>query len=254
MNNNDTNGNNHTASHMLAAAVTAGAAAAACAAEVAAGLGSRLGLWHFRTGFKILTWGGYFAAFAALAALATLAAAARRRRWGATTVAAAALVIGVVGAATPVAWKTKARQAPPIHDITTDVVNPPEFNAILPLRRDAPNPAVYGGTETAVRQRETYPDIRPVVLEMAVPQAFHVASQAVRKLGWEVVAESIEAGMIEAVDTTFWFGFKDDIIIRITAAGPQRSVVDIRSTSRVGIGDAGTNARRIRKFVNLIGG
>jgi uncharacterized protein (DUF1499 family) len=140
------------------------------------------------------------------------------------------------------------RGTPPIHDITTDTQDPPAFVAILPLRAGAANPPEYGGSSVAEQQRRAYADIQPVMISATPAQAFQRALSAATKLGWSVVARDESAGRIEAVDTTFWFGFKDDVVIRVRGA-TEGSRVDIRSKSRVGVGDVGTNARRIRAFM-----
>ena len=142
---------------------------------------------------------------------------------------------------------------PPIHDISTDTKRPPEFVAILPLRADAPNPSEYGGPEVAAAQIGAYPDLQTHRMDAAPAQAFERAQQAARGLGWEIVSADPTAGRIEATATTFWFGFKDDVVIRIEpdAAG---SRVDVRSLSRVGGSDVGANAARIRAFLQALGG
>jgi uncharacterized protein (DUF1499 family) len=137
---------------------------------------------------------------------------------------------------------------PPIHDITTDPTDPPQFAAIVPLRANAPNTLVYGGEPVAAQQRKAYPDIQPVVLSVTPMQAYERALDAVRRLGWKVVAADANAGRIEAIDTTFWYRFKDDVAIRIRPAAAG-SRIDVRSVSRVGIGDLGTNARRVRAYL-----
>jgi len=139
----------------------------------------------------------------------------------------------------------------PIHDVTTDTENPPAFVDILPLRRNAANPAEYGGPQTAALQRKTYPDIRPLRLELSRPEAFTRAAAAARGMKWKIVAEEEESGRIEATATTFWCRFKDDVVIRIASEG-SGSRVDVRSVSRIGSGDLGTNARRIRRFLKLV--
>ena len=100
----------------------------------------------------------------------------------------------------------------------------------------------------ASQQREAYPDLQPVTVEMPPAQAFERALATVQDMGWELVATEADAGRIEATDTTFWFGFKDDVVIRVKPAGGG-SRIDIRSLSRVGGGDVGTNAKRIRDYV-----
>lgn len=211
-----------------------------------AGTGTRLGLWSFGTGFTVLRWAAYLGIAAALLALLLLLVL--RPRGGVLVILGAALVTGSIIAAIPWQQRRAARSVPPIHDITTDLGNPPEFVAILPLRADAPNAAVYGGEEIAAQQRAAYPDIQPVLLEMPSGAVFSRALDAARGMGWEVVSADSGLGRIEATATTRWFGFKDDVVVRITPDG-SRTRVDVRSVSRVGRSDVGANAARIRKYV-----
>jgi hypothetical protein len=146
----------------------------------------------------------------------------------------------------------QARALPPIHDITTDTRRPPQFVAILPLRAAAPNPAAYGAPVVARAQAAAYPDLRTHRMDAASADAFKRALQATRDMGWEIVAADAAAGRIEATDTTFWFGFKDDVVIRVEADGAG-SRVDLRSVSRVGVGDVGANAARIRAYLQALG-
>jgi uncharacterized protein (DUF1499 family) len=149
--------------------------------------------------------------------------------------------------------KQMAPWIPPIHDITTDTDNPPAFAAVLPLRKPTSNPAEYGGPGIAAQQQALYPDIRPLVLKKPFDQAFAQALNAAQKMGWALVAVDANAGRIEATDTTRWLRFKDDIVIRVTRQG-EDSRVDVRSMSRIGKSDFGTNARRIREYLRELGG
>ena len=216
-----------------------------------AGPGHRLGLWAFGTGFVILRYAVYAGlAAAALSVLGLVLARFRGRRRGMFR-ALAGLAIGLIVVGLPARWLHTARSVPPIHDITTDPSDPPGFEAILPLRADAPNPATYGGPQVAAQQAAAYPDIAP--LEVAVPpqRAFEAALTAATGLGWQIVASDAASGRIEATDRTFWFGFTDDIAIRVRALdGGSR--IDLRSTSRVGVGDVGTNAARVRSFLDRL--
>jgi uncharacterized protein (DUF1499 family) len=217
-------------------------------AEIAAGLGSRWGVWHFRTGLIILRWAAYSGIVAVLVLFAgsifTLPGQKRRGfAWSVT-----GLLIGIVVVGIPWFYWHRAQQAPPIHDITTDVVNPPGFVSILPLRRDAINPAGYGGPEIGAKQRSAFPDIVPLELSIPASQAFKRALRVARSMDWQIVDVNQLEGRIEATDTTLWFGFKDDIVIRVTPIH-DRSRIDLRSVSRVGKSDLGTNARRIREFL-----
>jgi len=92
-----------------------------------------------------------------------------------------------------------------------------------------------------------------MMLPVPPAQAFDRALQTAREMGWTVVDSNSGEGRIEATDTTFWFGFKDDIVIRITPAD-QGSRIDLRSVSRVGRSDVGTNAKRIRKYLKKLPG
>jgi uncharacterized protein (DUF1499 family) len=120
----------------------------------------------------------------------------------------------------------------------------------VPLRAEAPNSLEYS-QDAARQQRDAYPDIKPLILEVPAAQVFDRAVAAARESGWEIVASNADAGRIEATDTTTFFGFKDDIVVRLTPL-ESRTVVDVRSVSRVGRGDVGTNARRIREFLDRL--
>jgi uncharacterized protein (DUF1499 family) len=213
-----------------------------------AGPGSRFGWWHFSTGFKLMTWAAYLGI--AAVALAVLALALGRRR--ALVAAILALVLGALAAFLPWSWRREARGYPPIHDVTTDVANPPAFVAVLPLRADAPNPPEYLGDSVAALQREAYPDIAPLMMAMPVDSAFSLAAAVAREMsGWRLVDQDRREGRIEATATTPWFGFRDDVVIRVTSAsGIAR--VDVRSKSRVGRGDVGANANRIRAYLERL--
>jgi uncharacterized protein (DUF1499 family) len=205
------------------------------------GPGYRIGLLPLRSAFDVLRWGAYLGAAAAVLAIVALV----RKR--AVITALAALLVGLFAFALPLRWQRTAAAAPPIHDITTDTNNPPAFAAIVPLRADAPNTLDYP-PETARQQQEAYPELKPLLLDAPPAQVFDRALQVAREAGWEIVAADPTAGRIEATDTTRWFGFKDDIVVRLTPAGT-RTVVDVRSVSRLGRGDTGTNARRIRDYL-----
>ena len=227
-----------------------GLAVLAVAVMMLAGVGSRMEWWHFSTGFTVLKWGAYLALFAAFISLVALLRALVRKGSG-SLVAACGLALGLTAAWVPWNWMQTARTVPPIHDITTNTDNPPSFVAILPLRRDAPNPAEYGGSEVAKQQQAAYPDLVSAWLPVAPDEAFDRALKVVEEMGWQVVEADRTAMRIEAVDTTWWFGFKDDIVVRITP-NDNGAFVDIRSVSRVGKSDVGTNATRVRKFLERL--
>jgi len=225
----------------------------AAVAAVASGLGSRAELWSFRTGFQVLrwaAWGGLAAAvLSAVGLVAALARPAPRGR--ALALGAIGLLTGGVVAWVPWTWKQRAESVPPIHDISTDTADPPLFEAILPLRADAPNPSEYGGDSIAAQQREGYPDLGPLTLQEPPGAVFLRALEAARDMGWEIADSDPQRGRIEATDTTPWFGFKDDVVVRVRPEGGG-SRVDVRSVSRVGRSDVGTNARRIEDYLEKL--
>lgn len=222
------------------------AAAAALVLLLVAGPGTRMGWWHFRTGLGLLRWAAYAAlAGAALGLIGVVLDGAR-------VLAAIALVAGLGAFAVPWTFQRRARLVPSIHDITTDTEDPPRFTSILARRADATNPPEYAGREVAAQQKRAYPDLVPLVLPEPPDRAFDRALAAARSLGWDIVAAEPKEGRIEATDTTAWFGFKDDVVIRVRS-DPAGSRVDVRSKSRVGRSDVGTNAQRIRRFRSALG-
>jgi uncharacterized protein (DUF1499 family) len=221
------------------------------------GPGTRFGWWHFRTGFKLMKYGawlGIAAAVLAIVALLVLLVMGARARHGtargAVLFATLGLLLGGAAFFLPWSWRRHAMSVPAIHDITTDFVNPPEVTASRALRdtTQGMNSWVYEGDTIAKQQRKAYPDIEPVMLAMPTDDAYRAALRAARDMGWQILLEDPVARRVEAVDVTKWYGFKDDVSIRVSAASGI-SRVDIRSISRVGGSDVGMNARRIRNYV-----
>ena len=159
-----------------------------------------------------------------------------------------ALLLSIIAIAIPLSMLNKGKSVPPIHDISTDLVSLPEFVAIAPLRADAPNPVEYAGVEAATQQRAAYPELQTLHYPQSKSELVEATKQVIDNLGWQLVNIDTNQGIIEATDRTMWFGFKDDVIVRITDNGSKR-LVDIRSKSRVGGSDLGTNAERIHKFI-----
>ncbi len=243
-------------------ALLAGVAIGALA--LAAPLGVWLGVWDFTVGFQLLftyanAW-GRIVAFGGLliAAVLLLARVLGRGTYGPAALAVIGAVAAWIGYAVPESYRPD-EAVPAIHDISTDTADPPRFVAVLQLRADAPNSAEYGGSpdmtpeRLAQLSREAYPDLTTLTLSVPADDAFGRALAAAEALGWNVVAAVPDEGRIEATDTTFWFRFKDDIVIRIRSV-EGGAEVDARSVSRVGRGDAGTNARRLRRFFAILTG
>jgi uncharacterized protein (DUF1499 family) len=215
--------------------------AAACS-----GFGYQLGLWHFRTGFLILRW-AFFGALAA-AALSLLGLLVARFGRGALIPGVAGLVIALAFAYVPWQWKQTVDSLPYIHDITTDTDNPPEFVAAARLRKDDDHPITYDGPEVAAQQKEAYPDLAPLVVQAPQDRVFEAAKATLLAMGLTLSDADPAAGRIEATQKSFWYGFTDDVVVRI-AQTPEGTRVDVRSKSRVGRSDLGQNAKRIRIFL-----
>ena len=159
---------------------------------------------------------------------------------------AGALTVGVAAIINAVVFISSGG-GPPIHDISTDTVSPPQFVAVVGLRGPNDNPPKYAGNESAQLQLEAYPDIQTIVLLNPRGFVFEQALTVAEDMGWEIVASNADEGRIEATATTPWVGFKDDVVVRIQAKGPEIRV-DLRSKSRLGRGDMGVNAKRVRAF------
>jgi uncharacterized protein (DUF1499 family) len=231
--------------------ILAGGLAVAAVVLLALGpIGWRAGWWHFRFAFQtLMPWAGY-CAIAALAVSALALLFARSRiEWRGVALAVAAFAAGLLIAYVPWHYDQLRQTVPPIHDITTDPDNPPAYAAVVAARTgDGGNPVTYEGAKIAEQQRQAYPDIAPLNLMLPRDAAFNQALDAAQRMGWTIVAADDAAGRIEASDRSRWFGFTDDIVIRITPEG-SGSRVDVRSSSRLGRSDFGVNAARIRAYL-----
>jgi uncharacterized protein (DUF1499 family) len=169
-----------------------------------------------------------------------------------------AFLIDAVVLAYPAYLGLQYRKLPAIHDITTDPIDPPRFDALARLRAgDGANTAVYAGLYSAEQQRSAYPDIETVELEVPVQRAYEITLQIVTKRKWLVIDERPpqpprRIARIEAVARTPIMGFREDVSIRITPDGDDDSRVDIRSSSRYFESDLGSNAARVTKLIDDI--
>ena len=234
--------------------VLAGVLAAAAVVLLALGpIGWRAGWWHFRFAFQtLMPWAAYCGVAAlVVSALALLLARSRIERRG-VALAIVAFAAGLLIAYVPWHYDGMRTTVPPIHDITTDPDNPPAFAAIVAARTaEGGNPVAYEGAKIAEQQRRAYPDIAPLSLALPPDGAFNRALDAAQRMGWTIVAADNRAGRIEASDRSRWFGFTDDIVIRITPSG-SGSRVDVRSSARLGRSDFGVNAARVRKYLGAL--
>ena len=237
-----------------------------------AALGARFGIfdWRLGLGTLIIEWGPRLLigvlALAIVILVATLVKVPRRG-WRPALIA---ILIPALGLGY-LAWvRDKSADIPPIHDVSTRPLDPPAFSpAMLAQRAARPdtNPVVslavpvstlekYQGPRFAEMGSKTlgeigaeaYPAVRPLATPATPDVAFAAALAEARSQGWEIVTEDATARTLDATATTFWFGFKDDVAVRVRAEGAG-SVIDVRSTSRVGLSDLGANAARIESYL-----
>jgi len=212
--------------------------------------GWRAGWWHYRAAFQqLMPWAAYLGIAAMGVAALSLALGWRSVAGRRAAIGLVALMVGGGVAYMPWHYNQMRGTFPPINDISTDTDNPPAFIAAIALRKaENANSADYGGAKVAEQQRRAYPDIAPVTLQASAGDAYKRALAAARRLGWTVTADDPAAGRIEAFDRSRWFGFTDDVVIRVVAAGTG-SRIDVRSSSRAGRGDFGVNASRVRRYI-----
>jgi uncharacterized protein (DUF1499 family) len=222
-----------------------------------AALGTKFGILDWRIGFGLMVFrlgGLLLLGVLVLAVIGLLMAllVKPRRGWGRALVA---VVIPALALGFAASVMSKAKDIPPIHDITTDIADPPAFsqavidaraaigggNPITPL--NAPVPALKGKTVGELGKAAN-PDLAPLALSQSVPDATKLVAEVAAAEGLKLTRTG--DGVVEAVAETFWFGFKDDVVFRIRPApSGAGSVVDIRSASRVGMSDLGANGKRI---------
>ncbi|MDX2224419.1 MAG: DUF1499 domain-containing protein [Rhodospirillaceae bacterium] len=224
----------------------------------------QLGVVPLFPSFGVLAMGVLGALIGGLVCLVSLAVSIGRHKGEAFTRNATALVgvvVGLIVFAIPASMLTGGY--PSIHEVSTDLDNPPVFVDILPLRQGAPNPPEYvavlkspqSGQDLNVPelQKQAFPDLVPVKLDVPPAQAFDQALAAVNAMKWTLVAAKPDDGRIEAYDKTAWFGFIDDVVIRVTSDGTG-SRIDVRSKSRLGFGDVGKNGKRVRAYIAKLTG
>lgn len=205
-------------------------------------IGSRIGWWDFDGAVVILKWAAYGGIAAAILCLSGLFMAYPGSKRRGFIYSLLGLIIIVPMLLFLQSWKEAKLTLPPIQDITTNTEEPPSFWY-------APNSQEYGGVGVAAYQEEAYPDIQPLILSIDTNKAYDYSLEVIKDKGWQLYEPSRADLHIEATETTFWFGFSDDVVIHITPTEDGGSRIDMRSTSRFGGGgDGGTNANRIRGF------
>ncbi|HWH23228.1 MAG TPA: DUF1499 domain-containing protein [Allosphingosinicella sp.] len=228
-------------------------------AALIAAYGSAEGQWHFRTGFTILRY-AFFAAIAG-AILALIGLFLSRRsgargvgRRNALALAIALLFITFLGRQIYV-----ARTVPAIHDISTDLKDVPEFRALrvrednLEKVPDMDRPelkALSPEERWKAIHKEAYNDIEPVRVPWTVRETIIKAHSLAEERGWDIAHVDPARGTLEATETTRFFRFRDDVVVRArNDPDGKGTIVDMRSISRVGGSDVGVNAKRVKEFL-----
>lgn len=218
-------------------------------------LSHRFGVLNVGPAFLLLLAGMVVAVLVLLGGLVMAVYSSRKDRPRNRNLSLVAVAVSLVPLAVVLPYLFAGASAPPINDVTTDTEDPPRFDRVVALRGDAANSLTYGADmeapdELARIQEEAYPEIDSLRSDLGVEAAVARAEEVLEDHGHEVVNVAVdeEEGIVEAVASTFWFGFRDDVIVRVRAANGG-SVVDLRSVSRVGQSDMGTNADRVREFL-----
>ena len=231
-------------------------------------VGTKLGWWSWKVGFvAVMVRGplgmGWAPALAALAIVVALVGLIISIWAGSWKRALTALVVGILTMGAFIMVGGQAKKAPPIHDVATDWTNPmmfsekvmqsrgPEANPVSPDPAAAAGP--LAGRKIADVNAKTCPGARPVMLAKPPADAYAAARAALEKDGLRIVTDDPAAGRMEAVATSFWYGFKDDLVVRVKAEGAG-SRVDMRSISRVGVSDLGQNCKRVTRLAAAMNG
>ena len=217
-------------------------------------LGWRLGWWHYGVGlYQMLPASGWAAGGAVALSLATLVLGRSKLRPAVLSVLALNFAVGASLVYVPLQYAYTRRTLPSINDISTDTADRPAFHALLVARKaelmdriDVPEP------QLSQLQRAGYPDIAPVRTVLPARQAFGEALAVAQSMsGWTIAAADADTGRIEASQRSRWFGFTDDIVIRVIG-DVDGSCIDIRSASRKGRHDYGVNAARISAYIGVL--
>ena len=243
---------------------------------LAAALGVKFGLWDWRFGLGtlIVEWGPRLLGAALVLAGVTVVAALLRRPRRGLPLALIALLIPAAGLGYLYQVWERSKTIPPIHDVSTNVEDPPVHsprvaearaaagaNPVHPLTArlssieayKTPRFAGQGSRTVGELGRQAYPQLRPLIVSAGRERLFAVLVQKAEERGWTIVTSDPVAGRLEAVAETFWFGFEDDVVVRVRPAPRSgRLAVDARSTSRVGLSDLGANAARLTDYMKSV--
>ncbi|WP_421851635.1 DUF1499 domain-containing protein [Marinomonas sp.] len=210
--------------------------------------GVRVGILEPITGFSMLRKSVFASLFLSLLAAVSIGLCRKEKNIACQRFFFLVLIVSLMYSIMWIGFYLQRSDLPDINDITTDTDVPPAFLNVNFIRKSKENDLRYN-SEWAPIQREYYPDVQPLFSSKSKARVFSTISELVEERGWDVVAMYSGAGIVEATARTPVFGFRDDVIIRITQVDPNNIRVDMRSCSRVGSGDYGVNAERIVSFM-----
>lgn len=211
-------------------------------------LGTRIEAWDYIVGFALLLLGGLIGLVGVGCGIAGIIVARRRSQDRNLWIVASGMAVSFAVVVLLGMLLLRALAAPPISQVSTDTENPPDISAILPLRGEDSNSPELDATTIRPVQELYYPWMQPLFVPAPPTEVLVSALELLEAMNMKIVANLPERGLIHAVDTTFWFGFKDDVAVRIRRYG-EGSLVDVRSISRVGVSDLGTNANRVKEIL-----
>lgn len=229
-----------------------------------AAAGGGLGLWGWQAGLAAIPWIILIAVLTLVLAIVFVVLNRRKGRKTRWPLLGLGMVgtLGLLGFMIP--YATAIVTLPAIHDITTDLADPPQFTALtlradnwdnIPGADDSDMRGMNPRQRWATAHQDAYSDIRSVRIDEPVAVVIEKAKRLAEDRGWKVVSVDPAAGSLEATDTISLFRFKDDIVIRARAAeNGAASIIDMRSVSRVGVHDIGANAKRVRQFLSDLSG
>lgn len=211
-------------------------------------LGTKFGIWPFGLGLMLMMGAAVLAAIGLIGGLWGYLIARNKGLAADKPLCGIAAVISAVILAVLGVQASAATSVPAIHNISTDINDPPVFSAVTALRGEGTNPLDYDAAVLGPLQREAYPNVKTLNTPLDRAAALNRAVEVLTDMGLEIVAAELDGRMVEATFTSFWFGFKDDVAVRIRPANGG-SQIDVRSVSRVGQSDLGANAARIKEFL-----
>ncbi|HEV2747603.1 MAG TPA: DUF1499 domain-containing protein [Allosphingosinicella sp.] len=229
------------------------------AVALAAAVGTGQEAWHYRTGLSVLRYAWFASLAGGLVALVALLTVRRSRFHGFTRLNLLALAVALAFGLYLGNMVRTARAVPAIHDVATNVEDVPKFYRLRVRDDNMANVPDLGRPELArmpprerwqAVHREAYGDLKSIRVPWSVAETIERAERLARERGWEIVTADRGMGIMEAVETSLFFRFKDNVLVRARPVSDGGgSIVDMRSISRVGASDVGVNAKRVRAFL-----